>query len=163
MSFILAAQRDHDPAGSFERYAEYLASNRDRFPPSALALIDSDWYFGFEDHRAPHDSWLQDIQISEARPDDADSPPGVTIRIRLLGAYHDGVIELIYPGVESYSLQSPDLTRGHCDWRYDEFRISESGLLIHEIEWSGAMATGRWLIEARDVQHSWHPLEIGHH
>jgi hypothetical protein len=163
MSFILAAQRDHDPVGAFERYAAYLDSNRNRIPPSALALIDSDWYFGFEDHRAPHDSWLQDIRISESRPDDEDSPPGITIRIRLLGAYHDGVIELTYSGVVSYSLQTPDLTRGHCDWRYDEFRISEAGHLIHEIEWCGATDTGRWLIEAKEIQHSWHLLETSHH
>lgn len=163
MSFILAAQRDQDPVGAFERYTAYLHSNRHRFPPSALALIDSKWYFGCEDHRAPHDSRLQEIRISESRSDDVDSPPGITIRIRLLGAYHDGVIELAYSGVVSYSLQTPDITRGQCDWRYDEFRISESGHLVHEVEWCGATETARWLIEAEDVQHSWHPFESRHH
>jgi hypothetical protein len=65
MSFILAAQRDRDPVGAFKRYADYVDSNRHRFPPSALALVDSNWYFGVEDHSAPHDSWLQDILISK--------------------------------------------------------------------------------------------------
>lgn len=159
MSFILSAQRDVNPAGSFDRYAEYLAATRHRFPPGALNLIDSDWYFGFDDHRAPHDSRLQEILISESRPDDVDAPPGVMILVRLLGAYHDGVIELSYSGVASYSLHTPDLARGHCDWCYDEFRISESDHLIHEIEWCGATDTGRWLIEAKDVHHVWHPFE----
>ena len=158
MSFILSAQRNADPRGYFDRYAAYIAAERHRFPPSALALMESDWYFGFADHRAPHDAWLQDVRVSETRPDDRDSAPETSIVVRLLGAYHDGVIEFVYSGVVSYSLQMPDLTRGHCDWRYDEFRLSASGQLIHEIEWCGMMDTGRWLIQARDVVHSWHPF-----
>ncbi len=159
MSYILSAERDADPQGSFERYTEFIESERHRFPPSAMALIDSDWYFGFSDHRAPHDSWLQDVRVTEARSHDEDLPAETIIYIRLLGAYHDGIIELTYSGVTSYSLQMTDLSRGHCDWRYDEFRISDTGDLIHEIEWCGAMDTGRWLIQARDVTHSWHPIE----
>jgi hypothetical protein len=160
MSFILGLQRDEDPSGSFQRYADYIASERHRFPSSALKLVDSDWYFGFNDHRAPHDAWLQDVKISEVRTDNADTLPEVNVRIGLLGAHHDGIIEFEYSGVISYSLQVPDLSSGHCDWRYDEFRLSESGHLIHEIEWCGVMDTGRWLIKARDVVHSWHPFEI---
>lgn len=159
MPYILSEQRDADPRGSFESYTAYIETERHRFPCTALALLDSDWYFGFSDHRAPHDAWLEDVRVSESRPADDDSRPETTIHVRLLGAYHDGIIEFIYTGVTSYALQMPDLHRGHCDWRYDEFRVSESGHLIHEIEWCGSMDSGRWLIQARDVTHSWHPFD----
>jgi len=43
-------------------------------------------------------------------------------------------------------------------WRYDEFRLSENGHLLQEIEW----ATGsRWLIEANDVEFNWRPFVEG--
>lgn len=79
------------------------------------------------------------------------------IRIRLLGAYHDGVIELFYPEVVRYQLNARDVSAGHRDWRYDEFRLSDSGHVIHEIEWASVGESARWLIEARDVHFSWEP------
>jgi len=76
-----------------------------------------------------------------------------------LGAYHDGFIELFYPQVVGYSLNSPNNTRGLGDWRYDEFRLSPAGHLIHEIEWAGFGRTdqARWIIESSDVQFQWIP------
>ncbi len=159
MQYILSTQRDADPQRAFERYTAYIEAVRHRFPPSALALLDSDWYLGFSDHRGPHDSWLEDVRVTETRRSDDHSPPETTIHVRLLGAYHDGIIEFTYTGVTSYSLHMADVSRGHCDWRYDEFRVSEAGDLIHEIEWCGMGDTGRWLIQAKDVTHSWHPFE----
>ncbi|MBK9071716.1 MAG: hypothetical protein IPL79_12050 [Myxococcales bacterium] len=41
------------------------------------------------------------------------------------------------------------------DWRYDEFRVDAHGRVEHEIEWSGANETARWLIVASDVIYSW--------
>lgn len=56
--------------------------------------------------------------------------------IRLLGAYHDGYIELVYPDVYSDELAGMHVGRGHRDLRYDEFRVGEQGRVIHEIEWA---------------------------
>ncbi len=81
----------------------------------------------------------------------------VTIRIRLLGAYHDGFIELYYPQVFRYSFDSFDITRGHRNWRYDEFRLSDNEHVIHEVEWRGPQPSATWVIEASDVQHQWIP------
>ena len=159
MSYILSTERHADLQGSFERYIAYIDSERHRFPPAVLALVESDWYFGTSDRRAPHDSWLEDVRVSESRSRQKDAASETIIHVRLLGAYHDGIIEFVYTGVTSYSLQMTHLARGHCDWRYDEFRISDEGELIHEIEWCGAADTGRWLIQAKDVTHSWHPFE----
>lgn len=161
MSFILAKERDEDCRAAFEHYAAYLEVRKHCFPPKAFALATSDWYFGFDDHRAPHDAWLETFSIEEVRSYEGESAPATSITIKLLGAYHDGYIEFRYSGVIAYSMSSLNLTRGHSDWRYDEFRISDSGALIHEIQWWGMGQSATWLIEAADVQHSWHPFDAG--
>jgi hypothetical protein len=48
----------------------------------------------------------------------------------LLGAYQDLELEFYYPKVFAYSLQGDALERGHGDWRYDEFRLLETGILF---------------------------------
>ncbi len=158
MSFILSKERDDDCRAAFERYEAYVDAEKHRFPSEAYALVTSDWYFGFSDHRAPHDAWLEACTISEARSDSEHPVSSISISLKLLGAYHDGHIGFHYEGVTAYSLSSDNLSRGHGDWRYDEFRVSESGTLIHEIEWWGAEGPVTWLIEAADVRHSWHPF-----
>ena len=163
MSFILAEQRKPETVvASFERYRSYLAANADRFPPSALALALSDWYFDPRDHRCPHDAWLENLAISEPAAGDRNEKRVTEIRTRLLGAYHDGVIDLHYLGVISYSLSSSSVGRGLGDWRYDEFRLHPNGHLIHEIEWAGfpGEAGSRWLIEATDVDFEWRPCHL---
>lgn len=156
MSFILSAQRD-DVVRAFERYRSYLQSVRPSLPKSVFALASSDWYFSPHEHHCPHDGWLESITVSELSSGERHEIRSTSIRIRLLGAYHDGFIEFFYPQVFSYRLDAADSARGHRDWRYDEFRVSERGHIIHEIEWCGASDTARWLIEASDVQFHWHP------
>lgn len=41
-------------------------------------------------------------------------------------------------------------------WQYDEIRLSESGHVVHEVEWSSG---SRWLIECADVTYEWTQLE----
>ena len=146
---------------AFERYETYLAESQSAFPPRAYELATSDWFYNPLDHRCPHDAWLESLQISE-RPGTQPRQRSCSIALRLLGAYHDGHIEITYPIVYAYSLQqlSPD-ARAHGDWRYDEFRISDRGHLIHEIEWS-RVAQRRafaWVIEANDIEFRWLPKE----
>jgi hypothetical protein len=155
--FILADQRDRDVNGSFERYLEYLQQNRERFPAAAYALATSDWYFGFSSHKAPHDSWLESISISEPAIGSRHEIRTVEITIKLLSAYHDGYIELHYPEVYEYRIAADTLGQGHGDWRYDEFRLDDKGRLVHEIEWASYGATNTWLLVASDIHHKWFP------
>ncbi|MBI2836878.1 MAG: hypothetical protein HYX75_01060 [Acidobacteria bacterium] len=83
----------------------------------------------------------------------------MAITIKLLGAYHDGTIDFHYPRVFEYKLCSASLTGGHRDWRYAEFRLTDEGRLVHEIEWCGPQDTGRWLIVVSDVECKWTPIE----
>ncbi len=157
--FILAAQRDIDPSGSFTRYREYLHANESRFPRSAYQLATSDWYMNPEYHECPHDAWLESLQVEEPTAGARHEIRTVAITVRLLGAYHDGIIEMHYPRVFEYAFNSTSLDEGHRDWRYDEFRVSDKGHLIHEIEWYGLNDTASWLIEASDVHFKWSPFE----
>jgi hypothetical protein len=159
MPYILSAQRDQDVNAAFRRYREYLAAPERPLPRGAYSLAASDWYFDPRDHRCLHDAWLESVTISEPAAGERDQDRGTTISVRLLGAHQNGTIELFYPHVFSYSLASPSCTRGLGDWRYDEFRVSANGRLIHEIEWAGYPYDkgSHWIIEASDVEFHWWP------
>lgn len=157
MAFILAADgRYDDVVEAFSRYRAFLQASRELFPPSAFALATSDWYFDPRNHRCPHDAWLEGLVLTEATVN-GEMVRGAALTVRLLGAYHDGHIELRYPKVFAYQLNADVAERGHGDWRYDELRVNAHGHLIHEIEWSGRDQTGRWLIEASDLELRWLP------
>jgi hypothetical protein len=159
MTFILSLQRDEDTAKAFDSYRKYIAASRQAFPPHAYELATSEWYFDFRDHRCPHDAWLESLSITEPASGDRSEHRHTSIRFRLLGAYHDGHIEFFYPLVFRYSLSGSPAERGLGDWRYDEFRISSDGHLVHEIEWAGSPGDvgSRWIIEASDVEFQWIP------
>lgn len=166
MAYILTdqlhAEDEPTAAGAFARYRAYLASVRGRMPPSALALAESDWYFNARDHRAPHDAWLETVTVVERGAGERRQDRAVALTIRLLGAYHDGYIELHYRDVTRYRIElapSETVGGGHRDWRYDELRLGPRGGVVHEIEWWGLEATGTWLIEAGDVEYRWLPVE----
>lgn len=146
--------------GAFERYRTYLQSVRHSFPGSAFELASSEWYFSPDDHRCPHDAWLESVTIAEPSSGERHELRSTSIRIRLRGAYHDGFIELFYPNVLLYRLDASNSSVGHRDWRYDEFRLSENGNMIHEIEWCGAHDTARWVIESSDVHFEWHAGDV---
>ena len=115
MTFILAPDgRDEDVRRAFERYRDYLASVADSFPPSAYALATSDWYFDFNDHHCPHDAWLESLSITESASGARHEIRRLSMRVRLLGAYVDGHIELVYPQVFAYRFGVTDGRRGHC-------------------------------------------------
>ena len=163
MSYILSNDRDADPVKlvqAFDAYRSYLAANQARFPVGAYALASSNWYFDANDHRSPHDGWLESITVEEHGTGARGENRACTIRLVLLGAYHDCRIELTYPKVYSYRLGSRDSATGAGDWRYDEFRVTDDGCVIHEIEWaSGAERGASWLIEAADVQFQVLPMQ----
>jgi hypothetical protein len=156
MAFILAADgRDDDVVGAFRRYHDYLQSLKHAFPPSAYALATSNWYFDFNDHRCPHDAWLETLDLRELPSGERGGERSLSLTVRFLGAYHDGLIELRYPRVFAYRLNIDHGAAGHRDWRYDELRVSEHGNLVHEIEWAGAGDVGVWIIEASDLEFRW--------
>ena len=160
--FVLSDQLDTngDPNLPFQRYREYVEANRARFPLAAYDLIASGLLLDALDHRCPHDAWLEWARFEEPSQGDRHEIRSLSLRVRLLGAYHDLYIELFYPQVFSYTMSNPSSEAGHFDWRYSEIRMSDSGNVIHEIEWAGPPgAEARWIIEASDVQFTTYPRD----
>ena len=159
MAFYLAKERHADVTDSYRRYQDYLREHQEHFPAGAFALGTAGWWQDGSDHRSPHDAWLESVTFSEPSTGERSEQRVTAIRVRLFGAYHDGFIELFYPRVFSYSFQSPVCARGLGDWRYDEFRLSPAGHVIHEIEWAGFPhdEDSRWIIEVSDIEYQWIP------
>lgn len=154
MAYYLSEQRDEDVVGAYYRYQDYLRKHESQFPPGAFALATAEWYYYPNDHRCPHDGWLEHFTISEPSSGEHHDTRSTSAEIRLLAAYHDGFIEFRYADVFGYSISVSGAGRGHGDWRYDEFRLSDNGRLIHEIEWARGAT---WIIEAADVEFLWTP------
>jgi hypothetical protein len=154
MAFYLTKERHENVVGAYRRYQEYLLANKQHFPPGAFSLGTAEWWQDGNDHRSPHDAWLENATFSEPASREHFDKRTTALKVRLLAAYHDGFIELFYPRVFSYSLLCSDCERGLGDWCYDEFRLSPAGHIIHEIEWTHGH---RWLIEASDIEYQWIP------
>ena len=142
---------------SFRSYWAYLESVRELLPKSAYEFATAPWHYDHSHHRCPHDSWLETMTVSEPASGDRRENRHVEILIRLLGAFHDGYLELLYPQVQAYSFAGGfGKTKGvaHGDWLMDEVRLSEKNLVHHEI----LFRTGsRWLIESSDIKLRWIP------
>jgi hypothetical protein len=162
VTYVLAEQRERDVVAAFAVYRQYLEANKSRFPISAFALASPSGTLISRTGQCPHDSWLEAVRVEEPSAGQRRELRSLTMTIRLLGAYHDGYIELVYPDVFSHDLAGMHVSRGHGDLRYDEFRVSEQGRVIHEIEWASTNQTSRWMIEASDVIYRWIPMEPGH-
>jgi hypothetical protein len=163
VTFIVGSLGDsvEDFLASWKLYREYLVANRGRLPSQAYDLGMADWYCNHQDPRCPHDGWLEAAVVEEPATGERQEIRAVAFRVRLLGAYHDGHIEFRYSTVFRYEMSGRGISRGHGDWLHDEFRVSDTGLLLHEIEWSvGTKREGRsrWPIEASDVEYKWLPF-----
>lgn len=136
----------------YEEYANYLKSIGDKMPPSAREFALAAWRLDFTDHRCPHDSWVEHLNIFETADGDRKQYRLSQIEIKLLGAYQDGHLILKYINVSGYSLINSNTGKSHGDWLYDEVRLSENNLVLHEIEFRTHTS---WLIECEDIEFDW--------
>lgn len=154
MSFILAANRDHDSLDearkNWDVYQAHLEALKDSFPASAFEIATSSWWYQFDLPEAPHDSRLIAFRMGDHGAPTWDNQQFSWIEIELHSAY-SGTIMLRYPIVYRYELRMAESSQGiHGDWRYDEFTLTDEGNLLHTIEWAdGAL----WVIEASDLEH----------
>jgi hypothetical protein len=169
MAFILSTDLTEDAKDNFVllesrfvAYREYLESVRESLPLAAYEFAVAEWHYNPEHHQCPHDAWVESLVITEPFSGERREKRNLEINLRLLGAYHDGYIDLKYQNVRSYSLETPagfkmrPLNVGHGDWLTDEVRLSESGKVAHEIEFSRG---SRWLIECGDIVYQWSSFE----
>ena len=145
----------------YAAYQEYLESIRTELPQSAYQFATAEWHYNPQRHECPHDAWVESLTILEPFSGEHRQRRSLEIRLKLLGAYHDGHIYLEYKNIQSYELRTPaefvslPLGVGHGDWLVDEIRLSERNLVLHEIEFSRG---SRWLIECKDITFQWDPL-----
>ena len=138
-----------------DAYREYLQSVKDRLPLSALEFATAAWHYEHNDHRCPHDSWVESLAITELATGERLQNRTLHISARLFGAFHDGHLLLDYANVHMYSLENPKAQTGHGNWLIDEIRLSRNGLVLHEVLFSSG---SRWLIEAADISYQWRPM-----
>lgn len=153
--FILRKDRPENSAEEWDRgwqrYQSYLNSISSRLPESALTYAFAEWHYNHLDHRAPHDSWLRGFSVMESTGCEVETDHSTRIVAELLGAYHDGGIEIEYIDVLSYFIGRGRESFG--DWLYDEVRLSDCGNVLHEVEFEN----GSWLIECRNLAFKWFP------
>lgn len=136
-------------------YRKSLSSIAESLPCGVTAFALCDWYYDLTDHRCPHDTWLEELAIIEPATGDRNEHRGIEIRLRLLGAYHDGHVFFRYRNVRRYCLETAKeyklspLQAGHGDFLFDEIRISQAGFVEQEIEFSRG---SRFIIESSDIE-----------
>jgi hypothetical protein len=88
MAFILSGDgRDDDVMEAFSRYRDYVVAHKGQFPPSAYELATSGWFYNGDDHRCPHDAWLENMTILENASGKRREIRSCSISLRLLGAF----------------------------------------------------------------------------
>jgi hypothetical protein len=100
---------------------------------------------------------LNRSQLSSLLEASVCSHRALHISVRLSGAYYDGHLLLDYSDVKTYSLEKPKTRAAHGDWLVDEIRLSENGVVLHEILFNSG---SRWLIEAADISYEWHQIAV---
>ena len=108
MTYVLRKDGSQDSTeayvASWRKYKEHLAAISDRLPPSARDFALAEWHHNYKDHRAPHDAWVESLTINETASGLHQENRQAHIKLRLLGAYHDGHIEIEYLNVKRYSI-----------------------------------------------------------
>ena len=150
-----------EPRSRFELYAEHLEQIKSKLPERVYEFAAAPWHY---DHgeKGPHDSWLESLTIFEPSGGERNSERSIEIEAKLLSGYHDRILTLHYFGVRKYKIQSParykhlpSYKTGHGDWLYDEFHISRSGRVIHEVRFSRGST---WWIECDDMEFKSEPI-----
>jgi hypothetical protein len=161
---VLNLDELEDPKGvgeALNAYYSYLETVKTKLPSAAFDFAIAKWHYDHEDQRCPHDSWVESLNIQEVSSGNRKENRSIEMHLKLLGAFHDGHINLYYKQVKGYTLNTPTevqmlpLNVGHGDWLNDEIRLSERGLVIHEIKFSRG---SRWIIECEDIVYKWIPF-----
>lgn len=153
-------------AESWKAYQHHLSSYAKRLPPGALAFARASWHYDTSDSRCPHDAWLVSVHIDEGPETAPVHERSIDIVVRLLGAQHDGHLELSYRNVLAYALDMPRLGsrsrptgNSHGDWLVDEVRSEgHRGRAVHEVEWASGTT---WMIDCCEIEVVWLPLDGG--
>ena len=142
------------PTWDIERIQKNLQAIASHLPAGAKSFALSNWHYDPTHHQCPHDAWLDSLVVEELASGERQQIRKIRIILTLLGAYHDGRIQLSYEDVVRYSFEKPPSGNAHGDWLIDEVQLSPEGLAVHDIQFE----KGRLRIECRDFTYSWTPF-----
>jgi len=149
MSFLVDTSTEDLRIGeSYRAYVAYLASIKDRLPQAAYEFAVADWHYDFTKPNCPHDAWVQEIKIKEIAEGERHEIRTTQIEILLLGAYHDRLLRVTYPGVTSHFISSGQSQCRYGDWLIDEIGLSDAGQVVHEVKFANM---ARLRIESADI------------
>jgi len=134
-----------------KEYENHLKNIAPRLPDVTRSFVLTAWYRDPKSHDCPHDAWLIECSLKT----DIDDRQTSNLRLVLLGAYHDRVLILDYCKVTELTLDFadvPELMMG--DWLHDEFDVTGSGLVSHEIQWQNGLP---WRIVSQRVKFTANP------
>ncbi len=137
----------------YQRYRTYLQSIREKLPEHVFLFAANPQHFDLSSHSSLHDSWLEQLTVRENAKAVRNEIRNLEIDILLVGPFHDRQIHLHYADVKQYSCSMPpnDRCATHGDLFTHEIRLSEAGLIVHELEFvQGAVL----IIECADIIHS---------
>jgi hypothetical protein len=123
-----------EEAWQVDKYLAYLATIKERLPRATYRFAAAEWHYDYNHPTCPHDAWVQEIRTREIARGKRHEIRKTQIEITLLGAYHDRLLKLTYKDVASHSINSLQSQRGFWDWLIDEVSLSDSGNVVHEIE-----------------------------
>ena len=132
-----------------------MKSLKHRVSEATYEFAASPWRFDASDSRCPHDSWLKDLIITSNPQEKIPENVSTRVFVRLLGAYHDGFIEITYEDVFDYSISPLNMLLNKDDWLEDQIKLLDSGRVRNTINW----ASGKiWTIECSEIQYKWKPF-----
>ena len=67
MSLLLGPQGDSiaEQRARYKAYRREVEAKRSGFPAAALEFALADWHYDPNDHRCPHDAWVEQLAIVE--------------------------------------------------------------------------------------------------
>ncbi len=131
-------------------YQRHLDAISPKLPDVARSFISTPWYYDFNHHDCPHDSWLMDLSLKVGVKCNDDRTLDLTLN--LLGAYHDRILIFHYRNVTFCGFEIQKQGRHNTgDWLRDEFDVLENGFVAHEILWQFGEP---WRIVAESVEFS---------
>ncbi|MEH6801072.1 MAG: hypothetical protein V7681_17425 [Halopseudomonas sabulinigri] len=126
---------------NFDLYLQYLEAVKSDLPLQVFEFASDEKRHNLDSAHSLHDAWLTSLVVKENRNTQRPFEPKPTIELVLLGPQHDRDIVLSYVNVSSYRAESEqncfnaaDTLHGDVDLH--EVRVSEGGLVVHEIKFS---------------------------
>ncbi|MTW11157.1 hypothetical protein GM658_11130 [Pseudoduganella eburnea] len=126
-----------------EDYFSFLESNRTKFPEGVFEFAYNFCHYDLSDPSSLHDAWLNHLVLRENGTGDRKQFRSLALELEFLGPFHDKLLQFDYSGVTGFSMQSKDgapaLLNGCGDVLMHEVRLSDGGLVEHELQFSSSV------------------------